>query len=104
MLGSRIVRLRAQQGLTQRQLAKACGVSVSTIKNWEADVYEPHLEHIKKLCRALRTNANYLLGLSEKHMVSLEGLESSDVEFVRHTIQLLLNKNNRIHNACEKSE
>lgn len=104
MLAQRIARLRIQRGLTQLELSKACGVSVSTIKNWESGLYEPHLDHIKALCTALRTSADYLLGLSEKHMVSLEDLEDSDVEYIKQTIQILLNKNSRIRNAAEKTE
>ena len=96
MLAQRISRLRTQQSMTQKELAKRCGVSETTIKNWESGANEPHLEHIRKLCYALNTSADFLLGINERYMISLENLEDSDIDHVKQTVQLLHNKNNRI--------
>ncbi|MEP1057713.1 MULTISPECIES: helix-turn-helix domain-containing protein [Cyanophyceae] len=32
---SRVAKLREEKGLTQRQIAEALGVDVSTVRNWE---------------------------------------------------------------------
>ena len=41
---------RANAGMTQDYVAKAIGVSVSTVKNWEKGITFPNQPQIEKLC------------------------------------------------------
>ena len=41
---------RANVGMSQGSVAKAIGVSVSTIKNWEKGITFPNQPEIDKLC------------------------------------------------------
>ena len=48
-----IKKLRTEKNLTQIKLAKAVGVSITTIRLWEEGVTTPNGENYIKLCAAL---------------------------------------------------
>jgi len=48
----KIRNLRKEYDLTQRELAKLIGVSLTTIQNWEWDISKPTEEHLKRLKKA----------------------------------------------------
>jgi transcriptional regulator with XRE-family HTH domain len=52
-LGERLQRLRLAAGLTQEQLARRCGVPVSSLRNWEHDHRLPGLVPVYTLAKAL---------------------------------------------------
>ena len=84
MISDKIAFLRSQHGMTQTELARHCGVSLSTVKNWETGLTEPHLVHIR---------ADFLLDISESPVVNLDGLEDADIAVIKALVQHLLNKN-----------
>lgn len=65
MVGDRIRKLRTQQKLSQKELARKLDVSVATIKNWENDSSDPCLENIRTLSSTFNVTTDYLLGKSE---------------------------------------
>lgn len=93
MISDKIAFLRSQHGMTQTELARHCGVSLSTVKNWETGLTEPHLVHIRAICSALKVNADFLLDISESPVVNLDGLEDADIAVIKALVQHLLNKN-----------
>lgn len=62
---TRIKELREQKGLSQRQLATLVKTSSSQISRYEAGQHMTE-ETVKKICKALETNADYFLGLTDK--------------------------------------
>ena len=56
-----IAAMRKEQGITQRQLADALGISDKTISKWETGKGMPEVGLMLPLCRALNINANELL-------------------------------------------
>jgi len=52
-IGDRLKRLRNERYLSQRELAKAAGLSPATIFKLENDLAEPHPSTIRKLAQAL---------------------------------------------------
>lgn len=56
--------LRKKNGLTQKQLADNCGLSIATIQGYEQGKYEPKPEAILKLVNALNTTPSELMGYS----------------------------------------
>ncbi len=52
-IGDRLKRLRNERNLSQRELAKAAGLSPATIFKLENDLAEPHPSTIRKLAKAL---------------------------------------------------
>jgi DNA-binding XRE family transcriptional regulator len=51
-IGERLVRLRKTKALNQRQLARAIGVSVATLRNWEHDRRFPNFFPGSRLAQA----------------------------------------------------
>ena len=52
-IGDRLRRLRNERYLSQRELARAAGLSPATIFKLENDLAEPHPSTIRKLAQAL---------------------------------------------------
>lgn len=49
-----IMKLRKELKMTQVELAKACGVSLTTIQLWEKEVTTPNEENLIKLKKVLK--------------------------------------------------
>lgn len=60
-VGTLIYRLRKEQGLTQRQLADAVGVSDKAISKWERGLGCPDVTLLRELSRALNVNIGRIL-------------------------------------------
>ena len=73
---SRLVRLRADAGMTQKDLAKASGLSVPQIGRYETGISSPRLSALVKLSKALKVDVSELS--------DSEG-EPETTEFLLHT-------------------
>ena len=60
-LHARLIALRKQRGLTQPQMASACGIHVNSIKKYESGHGLPSLDALKKIARALHVSTDFLL-------------------------------------------
>ena len=58
-----LAKLREQAGLTQRQLADALGVTITTISNWERGAKEPNLNfaQVKRVTEILQCSLDDLV-------------------------------------------
>lgn len=74
-LGERIVRLRKDAGLTQRELAAMLHVTDGAVSKWERGVNFPDLATMEPLAAALNTD-----------MLTLLGLENATGSQVAHTL------------------
>lgn len=63
--GEKIKELRKTHGLTQPELAKELGVSNGMISNWENDVNEPGLSHIKNIAIFFDVSADFIVGVNK---------------------------------------
>ena len=54
-------RIRIEKGLTQTQLAEACGVTGQAISNYESGIREPSLKTLKMQANALDVSVDELL-------------------------------------------
>jgi transcriptional regulator with XRE-family HTH domain len=59
--GDRLALARERQGLSQNQLARALGLRVQTIKNWEADRSEPRANKVQMLAGFLNVSMVWLM-------------------------------------------
>lgn len=57
----KIMKLRAEQGVSQKDLAKAMGVSRQTVYKWEADLSVPEIDKIKSIAQYFGVSYNELL-------------------------------------------
>jgi transcriptional regulator with XRE-family HTH domain len=58
-----LAKLRERAGVTQRQLAHALGVTITTISNWERGVKQPHpsLPQVKVMTEVLQCTLDELV-------------------------------------------
>lgn len=83
--GELLAELRQDLKMTQRDLADALYVSVSTISNYEKGVHYPDIEKLKMLADYFHVTTDYLLGRSSSKLspdaldqVILDGKTVSD--------------------------
>lgn len=71
--GAIISAARARKGMTQSELARRLGVSVSAVGNWEAGLRRPDLNIVPALCQTLGITLGALFGIAPRtDEVSLE--------------------------------
>jgi len=95
MIGQQLRKLRQQNGLSQKALAKQLNVSIRTVKNWEGDISNPNLECFCLLFQLFHTTADELLGLSTNEYLSLSGLEEKDKRKVRRAFQAYMDEDRK---------
>lgn len=78
-IGTRILRLRKEKGITQEQLANMIGVSAGAVSKWETGNSKPDIDLLAPLARALNTSLNQLLSFKEE-------LEESEIKEIKKEI------------------
>jgi len=68
--GKAIKQVRKEKGMTQRQLADICGISVTALSQIETNDSFPQKSTLKKICDSMKVPYTYLFFLS---------LESEDI-------------------------
>ena len=90
----RLREIRKSKGMTQGDLAKAVGISVSAIGMYEQDRREPNSEVIEALAKALNVSPAYLHGWSvtiPKEFVQTLPWTDEDDEAVAEIVKASLN-------------
>lgn len=60
-IGEKLILLRKEKGLSQTDLAKKLGISLSSLGRWERGDTLPDVADLKKLSEILEVTADYLL-------------------------------------------
>lgn len=68
-IGEKILKLRTDQNLTQKQLANICGFSQSALNFWENGKRQPKIEQLEKIANALDVSVADLMGLTYKENI-----------------------------------
>jgi transcriptional regulator with XRE-family HTH domain len=90
-LYEKIKKLRAENNLTQDQLAKKLQVSRSTISSWETGRSYPDLEMVIEICDCFNVSLDFLLREDEKMVRKLNfGIKQKKMLIVLVTILLVL--------------
>ena len=61
----KLKQLRSEKGLSQKEIAKIIGVSVSAYSNYEQGIREPSYDILIKLAKFYDVTTDYLLGLED---------------------------------------
>ena len=64
-IGDRIVNLRKELNLSQKELAEKVGITEASLSRYENDLREPKAEIITRLSNALNCSTDYLLGKTD---------------------------------------
>ena len=64
--GDRLQQLRKEKGVSQKDVAKAIGVTISAYSNYEQGLREPSNQILVNLCKYYDVTADYLLGLEDE--------------------------------------
>jgi transcriptional regulator with XRE-family HTH domain len=97
----RLVALRKERGLTQKELAEAIGVHFTQLRRYEAGSSQPTLEVIRKLAKTLRISADVLIfDPSERgpfdefaaHFDALSKLDKHERRVIKDVLDALLLK------------
>jgi len=76
MFGERLIELRKEKGLSQKECAAAFGVDASKYNKWENEKNSPDYETVCRLAQFFSTTTDYLLGNSNvRHMSDQVGLQ-----------------------------
>ncbi|MBQ8292107.1 MAG: helix-turn-helix transcriptional regulator [Clostridia bacterium] len=63
--GKKLRELRAERGLSQKELGALFNVCNQTVSFWETGSREPDLDTLKKLAEFFDISSDYFLGLQE---------------------------------------
>ena len=84
-LVGRIIRLRKQKGLSQAELAKALGLSRSSVNAWERETAQPSPDALVALSRLFGVSTDYLLGIDKHATIDVSELTESEI----HTLLMV---------------
>ena len=90
--GYRLKNLRQQHHLTQTQVANRLNLSKTSISGYENNVKTPSQDVLIKLAGLYRVSTDYLLGLDDEEMISVEGLPRQQRRLVEELVRMLQEK------------
>ena len=64
-LGKKLIELRKEKELTQKELADILNIGQSTISSWENELYEPNASALRPLSIFFEVASDYLLELED---------------------------------------
>ena len=92
MLGSRIRELREARHLSQTDLANEFNISKQSISNWENLNVMPSVEMLVKLASYFSVSTDYLLGLDDRQIIDVTGLDENSASHIRMLVDDLLSR------------
>ena len=90
--GYRLKNLRQQHHLTQTQVANRLNLSKTSISGYGNNVKTPSQDILIKLAGLYRVSTDYLLGLDDEEMISVEGLTRQQRRLVEELVRMLQEK------------
>lgn len=88
-VGDRILNLRKELSLSQKELADKVGITEASLSRYENNKREPKGEIIAKLAKALNTTTDYLLGNIHNDDIYTAPLTEKDEKDVEKEIEKL---------------
>ncbi len=96
-IGDRIYELRAEHGLSQRQLAAAIHINRSSIRDWELHVSKPSTDALVILAVYFNVPVDYLLGVQLKDWIKVSHLSERQRDVVFTLLELFRDLDDRAH-------
>lgn len=86
MFYERIKELRNSLGINQVEFGKRIGVTKQCISNWESGYIQPSIDMLIRIAETFSVSTDYLLGLSDKPTLDVEGLTNEQILHLRAII------------------
>lgn len=93
LIAERIKTLRENCNLSQTQLATKLGITRASVNAWEMGISIPSTQYIVELSRIFKVSTDYLLCVSNKNALDVDGLTEDDISIVYQLISHLRDKN-----------
>ena len=93
--GSKLKELRAQNGLTQKQLAEQLGITKSVVSFYERQERTPSPEVLRKMAAIFRVSTDFLLDIDSTKRLDVSDLDEDDIQLVSLLVDTLRKKNTR---------
>ena len=71
----RLRTIREQRGLSQRELARLCGIGETQIRKYESGMVDPSATNLGLIAEALEVSTDYLLGRTDSPQVHMSESE-----------------------------
>lgn len=86
----RLLDLRKEKNMSQRQMAKFFNVTQGTYNNWEQGNTQPSIEQLIELARFFSVSVDYLIGNSDDEgYIKIQEVLSNDDVATLHTVNTL---------------
>lgn len=92
-LGQRLRDLRKSKQMTQKQVAERLHISASAVSGYEGNIKTPSVDMLVELARLYNVSTDYLLGVDNRAVVSVEGLTARQVSLIEGTIEGFIRNN-----------
>lgn len=92
-LGQRLRELRKSKQMTQKQVAERLHISASAVSGYEGNIKTPSVDMLVELARLYNVSTDYLLGVDNRAVVSVEGLTARQVSLIEGTIEGFIRNN-----------
>lgn len=96
MLGEQIKKLRTYKNLSQVDLSRKLGVTKQCVSNWENENIMPSVDMLVKISELFGVTTDFLLGLSEKHTLNVDGLSEVEISHIQALINDLVELREKI--------
>ena len=99
-LGQKLKKLRADKGLTQKDLADQLHVTFQTVSKWENDENEPDISTLKELAKLYDASVDYLISEEEEEQETyLEPVSTTEEQ--APVVKTIIVHNKELH-VCER--
>lgn len=92
MICDTIKALRDTAGISQAELARKIGVTRSSVNAWEMGLSVPTAQYIVELCEFFHVTSDYLLGLSVKETICMDGFTENEKQLLYALIKYFNNQ------------
>ncbi|MGB4985419.1 MAG: helix-turn-helix transcriptional regulator [Erysipelotrichaceae bacterium] len=100
MIADKIIMLRKSRNITQAELARAFGITRSSINAWEIGISVPSTQYVMELAKYFKVSTDYLLGLSSNKVIDVSNLSEEDIQIIYSIVSFLEKKNSK-QLSCE---
>ncbi|WP_346669820.1 helix-turn-helix domain-containing protein [uncultured Subdoligranulum sp.] len=85
--GQRLLRLRKEHGLSQKELAQRIQVSKSTLANYENDMGFPSLPVAEDMADAFNVSLDYLACGEKAKIITARNLKDDQIQLITELVQ-----------------